>query len=423
MSRVIFTNANLLDGRHGPRPGSTVVVDAERIANVEYGRSSTDLQLAGADRVIDLAGRTLMPGMITCHFHSTYHELGAAPPPLGLEKPPAYMALRAAKNLETALLCGFTGAVSAGAAHDIDAAMKLAIDDGLIPGPRFMPGSRDLSTTGHANDSTPWYWDLHAAPAIRLCDGPDEFRRGVREEIKRGAEIIKLFVTGGHGTRAPKDAPEMTRAELQAAAEAAHDRGRRIRGHIANKRAILMAIDVGLDVIDHADDMDRECIERLAAAGTFVAPSLYFPRALMERSGPMLGFTAAMRADYERMCAILPEAHAAGVRLVIGDDYGAAGLPHGRYAGELELYVREAGIAPLDVLHWATVNGAALLGMSDQLGTIEPGKLADLLVVDGDPLADIAVLQNRDRLLAIIKGGAFVKDALPRTADERGQAR
>jgi len=410
MPRTVFTNANLLDGEHPAAPGSTVIVEGERITSVS-GRGATVAPAPG-DRLIDLGGCTIMPGMITCHFHSTYHELGASPRPLGLDQPPAYLAVRAARNLETALLCGFTAAVSAGAFHDIDAAMKLAIEDGLIRGPRFMPGSRDLSTTGHANDSTPWYWDVRAAPAIRLCDGPDDFRRGVREEIKRGAEIIKLFVTGGHGTTAPKDAPEMSRAELQAAVEAAHDRNRRIRGHVVNKRAILMAIEAGLDVIDHADDMDRECIDRLAAAGTFVAPSLYLPYTMMSRPGPALGFTTAIRADFERMCRILPEANAAGVRLVIGDDYGAVGLPHGRYAGELALYVREAGIAPLDVLRWATRHGAALMGKSDEIGSIEPGKLADLLVVDGDPLADITILGDTNRLLAIIKGGVFVKDTL-----------
>jgi len=159
--------------------------------------------------------------------------------------------------------------------------------------------------------------------------------------------------------------------------------------------------------------MDGECIDRLAAAGTFVAPSLFFPHTLAAQTGPALGFTAAMRADVERLCRILPTANAAGVKLVIGDDYGAMGLPHGRYAAELALYVEQAGIAPRDVLRWATCHGAELLGLGDQLGTVAPGMLADVLVVDGDPLADIRVLQDADRLLAILKGGTLVKDALP----------
>jgi imidazolonepropionase-like amidohydrolase len=132
----------------------------------------------------------------------------------------------------------------------------------------------------------------------------------------------------------------------------------------------------------------------------------------MARSRPGLGFGAAMRSDFERMCRILPQANAAGVKLVIGDDYGAAGLPHGAYAGELALYVRQAGIAPLDVLRWATRHGAELMGLGDQLGTVAPGKLADLLVVDGDPTVDISILEDADKLLAILKGGVLIKDEL-----------
>src|SRR5262249_7283592 len=154
-------------------------------------------------------------------------------------------------------------------------------------------------------------------------------------------------------------------------------------GHVVNKRAILMAIDAGLDVIDHGDDMDRDCIARLAAAGTFVVPSLFFPYTFMNRVGRGLGFDDAVRADFERSCRMLPEAQAAGVKLVLGDDYGALGFPHGLYARELELYVREAGIASLDVLRWATRNGAELMRRGEELGTIAAGKLADLLVVDG----------------------------------------
>jgi imidazolonepropionase-like amidohydrolase len=414
MARIVFTNANLVDGEHPAKPGTTVVVDGERIASVATG------QLGGTrpdDRVVDLGGRTLMPGMITCHYHSTYHELGSFPAPYGLEEPPALQALRAANNLKSALMCGFTGAVSAGAAHEIDSSMKRAIDAGIIPGPRFVPSGRELSTTGHGNDNSPYYWGVGAAGAARLCDGEAEFRHAVRDEIKRGAEIIKLFVTGGHGTTAPKDRLEMTRGELVAAVETAHSRDALIRGHIVSKPGILLALDAGMDVIDHADDLDSECIDRAAELGTFIAPSIYFPTAFLEQvGGHGLGFTDSMKADLDHMHKVLPAANAAGVKLVVGDDYGAVGFPHGRYAAELEVYVRDAGMPPLEVIRWATKNGAELMRRGDELGTVAEGKLADLVVVDGDPLDDITVLQDTDRILAVMKGGELFKDTLPSAA-------
>ena len=408
--RLVLTDANLVDGEHPAKSGAHVVVDGRRIVAVGTGPYAAQPD----DRVVDLGGRTVMPGMVTCHFHSTYHELGAQPSPYGLEAPPAYQALRAAKNLETALQCGFTSAVSAGAPSDIDASMRRAIDERLIPGPRFVPGSRELSTTGHGNDTNPWYWEMAAWGAARICDGPEEFRKAVRDEVKRGAEMIKLFVTGGHGVLTPKDRLEMTRAELTAAVETAHERGAQIRGHIVNKRAILMAVEAGIDVIDHGDDMDDECIAALAETGTFVAPSVLFPKTFLEHMGSGLGFGDGMRADLDQTLAVLPQANAAGVKLVVGDDYGAVGFAHGRYAEELEVYVRDAGIPPLEVVRWATKHGADLMGRSEDLGTVAEGKLADLLVVDGDPLDDIAVLQDRGRLVAVMKDGVLEKDELPR---------
>jgi imidazolonepropionase-like amidohydrolase len=289
--------------------------------------------------------------------------------------------------------------------------MARAIDDGVIPGPRFVPSGHELSTTGHSNDANPWYWDMRGWGVPRVCDGAEQFRAAARDEIKRGARMIKLYVTGGHGVMAPKAQIEMTRDELEAVVDAAHSRGALVRGHISNKPAILMAIDAGIDVIDHADDMDDECIERLAAAGSFVAPSCYFPTAFLEMfAGGGLGFTDAMRADLDRVLEILPKANAAGVKLVVGDDYGAMGFPHGRYAHELEVYVRDAGIAPLDVLRWATVHGAELMGRGHELGRIADGYLADLLVVDGDPSRDVTVLQDTANLVGIMKGGAWHKE-------------
>jgi imidazolonepropionase-like amidohydrolase len=411
MTRLVLSDATIWDAAHGSRRG-TVVVDGKRIAEVV----PTGVAVAAGpdDRVVDLGGRTVMPGMVTCHFHASYHELGAKPGPFGLEEPPPLQAVRAVNNLELAVRAGFTGAVSAGAPHGIDAAMKLAIAEGAIVGPRLLAGSHDISSTGHANDdSFPWYWDVRARGALRCCDGPDEFRKAVREEVKAGAEIVKLFVTGGHGTTRPSELTELAPDELQAAIETAHQRGVKIRGHIANREALLLAVGYGIDVVDHADGMDDECVDRLAEAGTFVVPSQLFPIRLHELMGSALGFTDDMKREVDASLAMLRRAQDAGVRLLLGDDYGAIGFPHGHYADELGFYVERAGMSPAEVLGWATVNGAALLG-NDDLGTVEAGKLADLLVVDGDPLADVGILADPARLLAVLKNGTSVTDGLDR---------
>ena len=247
---------------------------------------------------------------------------------------------------------------------------------------------------------------------VPICDGPDAFRKAVRSEIKGGAEIIKLSVTGGHGAAFPAETMMMTLEQLKAAADTAHGRGNKIRGHIVSKRGIMAALDLRFDLIDHADQMDDECIERLVKQGTFVTPSLYFTYAMAEqyrRSGKPEYFDDAMKRGLEYSSKMVPRAHAAGVKLVVGDDFGVAGLQHGDYAKELEAYVKGAGIPALDVIGWATRNGAEMLGMKDDLGTIESGKLADLLVVNGDPIKDIAVLQDRANLDVVMKDGMFVE--------------
>ena len=401
MERLVLRNANVLDGEHPAVGGRTVVIDGDHITAVgEEGVAGVE----AGDRVIDLGGRTVMPGMATCHFHSTYRDLGATQAPYGSEFPPAYMALLSHQNLMTALSWGYTTVVGAGAGQDVEPGVKQAIESGLVPGPRFVPSGRELSTTAHGNDVVPWYWDMPASGAVRICDGADGFRVGVREQVKRGAEVIKLFVTGGHGVLAPKDRIELTRDELAAAIDAAHEKGVLIRGHLVNKRAIMMAIELGIDIVDHCDDMDDEVIAALVATGTFVVPSIYLPKVFAK-------IFPDNDAALAHMYDVLPKAEAAGVLLLLGDDYGATMFPHGSYGGELHTYVEDASIAPLAVLRWATVNGARLVGRSDELGTIAPGKLADLLVVDGDPSADIAVLADCPPV-AVIKGGEVVAGAL-----------
>jgi imidazolonepropionase-like amidohydrolase len=411
MGRTVFLHANLLDGEHPAKPDSTVVVTGNRITSVTTGAVAAQPD----DRVVYLAGRTLMPGMVSGHFHTTYHNVGGTQLPFGLEAAPAYQAYRAWSNAQLALRCGFTSVCGASAAFDIDASLEAAIRDGLVTGPRMVPASRDLITTGDSNDTLPWWYDANALGVVRICDGVDEFRKATRDEIRRGARMIKLYVTGGHGVTTPKHNVSLARDELQAVVDAAHGRGARVRAHVAHKQAILDCVEAGVDVIDHADGLDEECIDKLADAGTIVLPSLYLPLKIMELMGDApgadtLGFTTETGKDFADMCAILPRAVEAGVKICIGDDFGASFTPHGSYAAELALYVQHAGIPPLEVLTWATRNGADLMGMPADIGLVAEGRLADLVVVDGDPSDDISVLA--DGIVAVMKDGAFALDTL-----------
>ena len=409
MSRTFFRGANLIDGINPSRKNSVVVVEEQRITAVT---SQADAPAPSPNDVIfELDGRSLMPGMVQCHYHVAYDNIGDLID-LDLKHPATMLTLIAAKNAELLLRSGFTGAVGAGSLHNIDVTLKQAINRGLIQGPRFLACGRDIVTTGDSVDFHPSWWKLQMDGLGRICDGPDEFRKAVRDEIKQGVDMIKLYPTGGHGLSWPSSVMTMTLDEMKAAADTAHERGKKIRGHIVSKRGILAGLDAHLDVIDHADLMDDECIERLAAEGTFVAPSLYFPYMVAEekrRSGrSSWGGAEEMERALEQSHRTLPKANAAGVKFVVGDDFGTAAMPHGDYAKELAAYVKGAGVPAIEVIKWATHNGAELLGMKDELGTIENGKLADLLVVNGDPSADIAVLQDRANLHVIMKGGKFV---------------
>ncbi len=239
----------------------------------------------------------------------------------------------------------------------------------------------------------------------------------MRDEVKKGVEVIKLFVTRGHLVKGSNDTMEMTRDELAAAVETAHERGVLVRGHLTGKRAIMMSIELGIDIVDHCDEMDDEVIAALVETGTFVVPSIHYIKAFLSAQDDSK-FTKAseeVRAESKRslefMYDALPKAEAAGVRLLLGDDYGGL-LRHGQYGEEFHTYIEDAGIAPLAVIRWATRNGADVIRRGADLGTIEVGKLADLLVIDGDPSVDIRVLADQ-KPMAVLKGGEIVSGALP----------
>ncbi len=417
MPSLTLRNCNLLDGRSPGVPGAEVVIDEGRIVRAGSaagaGSGTTDTAPAAGAKVVDLSGRSVMPGLVAGHFHCGYVNVGPVTVPLGLENPIPYQTLVAARNCRLALEAGYTSAIGAGSPHSIDASIARAVSHGLISGPRLVPCSRELSSTGHSNDWAPWWWEVGAVGTPRICDGEDAFRFAVRDEMKRGAKMIKLYMTGGHGVLSPASQMEMTRAEAAAAVEAAQARGVLVRAHVANKKAILLAIELGINIVDHGDGLDEECIAALVETGTALVPSLRLPEAMLaevERTGR--GDAARFRADLELGFERAARAAAAGVIMLLGDDYGSVILPHGSYGDELRMYAGRAGIAPLDLVTWGTAHGAAAVGRTD-VGTISPGQIADLLIIDGDPAADIEALADPSRLLTVMQGGDVVAGVLP----------
>jgi imidazolonepropionase-like amidohydrolase len=429
-SRTVFTHAKLLDGERPARDGMSVVVEGNRIASVE----DTAPVAREGDRVIDLRGRTLMPGMTQGHFHAGFGPCGVGNqgPMLGLDAPAAYFGVLGAKNLRTVLHSGFTSAIGSSNPFGLDVCLKDALINGIAEGPRYLACTREFMATGDQADGSnrSWFMELGNHGLVRKLDGVEQFRHATREELGRGCDVVKISISRGHGSAPAEEYTFVTDDEVRAVVEVAHDRGKRVRAHCPSKIGILMCAKAGVDIIDHADRMDEESIEAILEADATVCPSMlwserflqfadgwdhgsqFFPinEGFPEKLEDTLARLRGVREDYEHTKSMLPKANEAGVRLVPGDDFGFPMMPHGDYVSELQVYTKEVGIAPLDVIRWATKNGAEATGRGDALGTIEPGKLADLLVVDGDPSEDIGCL--RDRLQAVMLDGEFAIERL-----------
>src|SRR4051812_25879766 len=302
MAKVIFTNATLIDIDQGARPDATITIVDDRIDSVSFGAAAA----AEGAQVYDLAGRSVMPGMVSAHYHASYGmSSGPTGVPVGMESSPALQALRSAHHLEMALDAGFTSVISAGAPFGIDAALKQAVAEGSIRGARMMAGSRDVSTTGHSQDTSfAWHWGPGCGPQINRCDGADAFRAGIREEVKRGAEIIKIFLSPGHGAPSDSIGMELTEDELAAAIETAHQRGAKARAHIANKQAIITSLKLGIDVVDHGDGLDQECIDLFLETGAIFCPSMLWPYRMGEAYD--IPYGQALKQECAAMMKILP---------------------------------------------------------------------------------------------------------------------
>jgi len=410
--RTLIRNARVIDGTGAqPREQCALLIEAGRLVHV--GPMSKEAEPAGNDvRVVDVAGRTVMPGMVEGHIHLSYNNVKAIAD-LDLNCPPEYSTILSAKNAELALHCGYTAARSAGSVHAVDVALKRAIEEGLIPGPRLLAAGRDICATGGMADWNPTYLKLGMEGLALIADGPDAVRAAARRVIKDGADVVKCYI-GGDALlpHTPIGDCTYTQAEVDALVDEAHMRGRLVAAHVRGERSSEVAALAGVDSLEHATYANQATLERIRDQGLTLVPGLRYLYSIIE-NGPGFGITeqtisdSGLREEIAQAADTYRRARELGIRMCPGGDFGFAWNPHGEYAKDIQVFVDVIGFSPLEAITCATRSGAELMRMADRIGTLEPGKHADLLVLDGDPLKDIRLLQDRTRI-SVMKAGEFV---------------
>jgi imidazolonepropionase-like amidohydrolase len=390
-----------------PVPDAAVVIDEGRIAYA--GTAVGAPAVPPGARRIDAGGGTIMPGLVEAHFHPTYFNV-AELQDLDIKYPVEYVTLLAAANAQLALECGYTAARSGGSLFNIDVWLKKAIEEDVVPGPRLAASGREICGVGGLMDWNPDFRKVGMEGLVLLVNGPDEARAAVRKLVKDGVEWVKTYPTGDAAAPDTNDHHTlcMTAAEMEAVVQTAHNHRLKVTGHCRATEGIKNALRAGYDTLEHGTFMDDEALELLLQRDTPVIPALQFEHASIEH-GPAVGMPQAVidghQETLEGGAASALRILKSGGRLGMGGDYGFAWNPHGTYAKELTFFVRYVGFSPLATITCATKTGAEIMGRSDEFGTLEAGKLADVLVVDGDVVADISLLEDRSRFVAVLQGG------------------
>ncbi len=405
---TIISNGQLVDGTGRPAVrDAAVVIENGRIAYA--GPAARAPQLPAEARRIDARGGTIMPGLVEAHFHATYFDV-ASLEDLDIKYPVEYVTLLAARNARLALECGYTAARSGGSLFNIDVWLKQAIENDLTPGPRLAASGREICGVGGLMDWNPDFRKIGMEGLVLLINGADEARAAVRKLVKDGIEWVKTYPTGDAAAPDTNDHHTlcMTFEEMHAVVATAHNHGLKVTGHCRATEGIKNALRAGYDTLEHGTFLDEESLELLLEKNTPVVPALYFEYASIER-GPEFGLSQRVIDGHKETLEGGTESYRrilkAGGRLGMGGDYGFGWNPHGDYARELTFFVNYVGFSPLETITCATRTGAEIMGRDKEFGTVEPGKLADLVVVDGDVLADISILENRRRFIAVMQGG------------------
>lgn len=405
--KTVIENGTLIDGTGAvPVPDAVVAIQDGRIT---YAGPKAGASLDPTATRIDAAGGTILPGLIESHFHATYFNV-AQLEDLDIKYPVEYVSLLASVNAQLLLECGYTSARSGGCLFNCDVWLKEAIENDLVLGPRLATSGREICSLGGLMDWNPDFRKIGMEGLVFCINGVEEARRAVRALVKDGVQWVKTYPTGDAASPDLNDHHTlcMTYEEMHAVVSTAHNHGLKVTGHCRATEGIKNALRAGYDTIEHGTFMDDEALDLLLARDVPVVPGLYFEQASVER-GQEFGLPPRVIAGHQETLEGGAESYrkivAAGGRLGMGGDFGFAWNPHGDYAKELTFFVNYVGLPVMTVLVAATKTGAEILGRQNELGTLEPGKLADVLVVDGDVLADISILEDRQRFIAVMQGG------------------
>lgn len=406
---TVVKNGQLVDGTGKPAvPNAALVIENGLIT---YAGPAAEAPATPDARVIDAKGGTIMPGLIEAHIHLTYFNVTELQD-LDIKFPVEYVTLQSAVNAKTALECGYTSARSGGCLHNIDVWMKKAIEEDMIPGPRLSTSGREICGAGGLMDWNPDYRRIGMEGIVFIVNGPEQARTAVRKLVKDGIEWVKTYPTGDAASPDINDHHTlcMTFDEMHAVVATAHNHGLKVTGHCRATEGIRNALKAGYDAIEHGTFMDDECLDLLLKRNVPMCPGLGFEKFSVDRGKDfglsqrvIDGHQETLEAGAESCRKVLK----AGGTMGLGGDYGFGWTPHGTYAQELTFFVNYVGFTPLQTITCATLGGAKMMGRAHELGTLEKGKLADVLVVDGDVLKDISILENRDKLLAVMQGGVI----------------
>ena len=416
---LLIQNANLIDGTGASARKASLFIVGDRIKAVDGAADDAAALRPDVPR-FDASGLCVMPGLIDGHVHCTFDD-AAGHDELFYHRRPGMAAIIAARNVRSMLSAGVTGFFDADSLFDLGVELKDAIQYGVIEGPRMAVGGYALMTSvgGAAGRLMP---DTGTMAYARMVHGKDEIMAEVRRQIKIGCDWIKVHVTGSFAHRRSEgEFVTFTMEELRTICDLAHDFGIPVAGHCRGAKAIRVACEAGFDQIIHATQMDEPALEALLKHKAFIVPALTFQANLME-FGAAINASPAMqdtfRKEIEASAEMFHKAFKAGVPMLCGTESGFSVTPLGDWHyREMEVFIKHLGLTPLEAIQCATQSGALALRMEGQVGTLEAGRLADLIVVDGDPTRDISVLGQRDKLKMVMLGGKPVN--LAHTEPER----